>query len=308
MRYNTHRKLRIGVFLLLLFLFVNTLSAYTYSKQKNTIHFQAKHEKFAKIILDNLEDDIDLFQRKVGSYPDLSLEIYLTENDEEYRKYCGNEQAILEFSQACYSPRRKAIILRSIKDIKSISKLRQIILHEYIHHFVHSQIKNPPLWFNEGMAVYYSGGLTYGRELNFIKNYVMGNSLSLSQMRERYPENRIKWESFYAESALAVKYLSSQKKENFYKFWEEIAKTADFSSAFVQSFYFTEREFSTLFENYAKKHFRMELLLASSSILWAVFPFIFLAGALRRKIHDNKILRSWQKMENNNRIEKNERI
>ncbi len=292
---------------MLLFLFANALMAATYSKQNNTIHFQVKHQKFAKLILENLEDDIDEFQRKIGNYPDLPLEIYLTENDEEYRKYCGNEQAILEFSQACYSPKRRAIILRSIDDIKDISKLRQTILHEYIHHFVHSQIKNPPLWFNEGMAVYFSGGLTYRRELNFIKNYLMGNSLSLNQMRKRYPQNRIKWESFYAESALAVKYLSTQKKDNFYKFWEEVEKTGDFSSAFVQSFYFTEREFSGFFEHYAKKHFRLGLLLASSSFLWAIFPFIFLAGVLRRKIHDRKVLRSWKRLENN-RIEKDERI
>jgi len=293
---------------LLFFLLSTTLQAATYTKQNNTIYFQAQHEKFAYLILDNLEKDIDKFQRKIGQYPDLPLTIYLTENEAEYKQRCGNSQAILEFSQACYSPRQKAIILRSVDDLRDYSQLRQIILHEYIHHFVHAKIANPPLWFNEGMAVYFSGGLTYKRELNFAKNYILGNSSSLNQMRKGYPENRIEWESYYAKSALAVKYLSGKEGKKFFRFWENISKTGEFDSTFLQSFYFTSREFSTFFEQYAKQHFRLELFLASSGIIWAFLPLVFLLGVLRRKIRDRGVMKNWQFSEQENLLINAEKI
>ena len=249
------------------------------------------------MIVDNLWEDIDTFQRKIGQYPELKIKIIMASDKTEYHEIIGRSSPIIEFSQAVYIPSRATILLQNPRDMKNFSRLREIILHEYIHHFVHAQIKNPPLWFNEGMAVYYSGGLTYRRELNFIKNYLLGNSQSLNQMRRRYPQNRIEWESFYANSALAVKYLATEKAQRFQKFWQNLQTEREFSAAFIRSFYFTPSEFSYFFEQYSQDNFRLGLLLSSSGLIWALLPLIFLLALLRRSIKNRRIRKRWQEYE-----------
>ena len=246
---------------------------------------------------ENLLKDIDIFQRRIGQYPQLPVNITIAKNDKNYQELIGKSSSIIEFSQACYQGKNQTIFIRNPRDLKNNSQLRKIILHEYIHHFVRYYISKPPLWFNEGMAVYFSNDLTYQREINFVKNYLLGNSRKLEHMKSKYPENRIEWESFYAKSALAVKYLYNEKKGGFYDFWENVGKTKNFEIAFINSFFFTPDEFSRNFEQYSKTHFKIELLLASSGIVWGLFPFIFFIALWRRKIRNKKIEAKWAKNE-----------
>ncbi len=259
-----------------------------------TISYPSKHHKAAKFIAENLLDDSETFQRKMGQYPELPITIIMAKNDEHYHQLIGQSSSIIEFSQACYKFSNQTIYIKNPRDIRNSSKLRKIILHEYIHHFVFHYIENPPLWFNEGMAVYFSNDLTYQRELNFVKNYLLGNSRKLKNMQSKYPENQIEWESFYSKSALAVKYIHKNEKLKFYQFWENVSHSGDFQQAFINSFYFTPDDFSNFFEQYSKKHFRVELLLASTGIIWAVLPFIFLIGVLRRWLINRKIKQDWE--------------
>lgn len=289
----------------MIILFNSNLSADIYNSQDITIQYPTEQVKLAKLIVDNLAEDSDKFYRKTGQYPDLKTQIIMAEDNEHYLAIIGKHSPILEFSQACYIPRISTILIKNPYDLKNFNKLRQIVLHEFIHHFVYHQIKNPPLWFNEGMAVYFSNDLSYQREMNFIKNYLMGNSQTLVQMKHRYPENRLEWESFYAKSALAVKYLAKHKPKRFFHFWEALQKNPEFSAAFLSSFFFTPTQFSRFFEQYSKQHFRLELLLASSSLIWAIFPLLFIIGILRRKWRDKKTMKNWQNDEIiHNEIEK----
>ena len=144
------------------------------------------------------------------------------------------------------------------------------------------------------MAVYFSNDLSYNRELNFIKNYILGNSLTLEQMKFRYPKNRIEWEAFYAKSALAVKYLFVKKRPEFYNLWDNAFPTKNFDRVFLKSFYFTPKDFSNFFEEYSKTHFRAEILLASTGIIWGILPLIFIIGVIRRKIRNRRMKREWE--------------
>jgi len=112
-------------------------------------------------------------------------------------------------------------------------------------------------------------------------------------MKYVYPNQMIKWESFYAKSALAIKYIYTKKRAEFYKLWDNSEFEEDFDAAFLKAFYFTTDDFSNFFEEYAKTHFRGEMLLASSTIIWAFFPLIFIIGIIRRKFRNKKIENKW---------------
>ncbi len=259
-----------------------------------TIFSSDKDTIFAQKIIREFASDIEKFQRKIGLYPDIPVKIYIAEDQKDYLSKINKNMKIMEFSQGFYSSKTNTIYIRNPKKIRGYSKIRKLLLHEYIHLFINQYWKNPPLWFHEGMAVYFSDDLSYNRELNFIKNYILGNSLTLEEMKFRYPKNRIEWESFYAKSALAVKYLFVKKRREFYDLWDNALPSKDFDKVFLKSFYFTPKDFSNFFEEYSKTHFRAEILLASTGIIWGILPLIFIIGVIRRKIRNRRMKRDWK--------------
>ena len=249
---------------------------------------------YAEKIAEALNYNIDRFQRKIGQYPDIPVKIKIASDNEEYQEFSGSSSAIIEFSQAFFDPTDKTIYLRNPAKLRNFEFLNRILLHEYIHLFVRTYWFNPPLWFNEGMAVYFSYDLNLDREFNFVINYIMGNSRSLNAMKRRYPENRIEWESFYAKSGLAVKYLYNKKRNGFYSLWERSGAERDFNKSFFRAFFLTQDQFSRMFEEYSRSHFTMEILLASTGLIWMIFPLILLIGGIRKKFRNKKIEQLWE--------------
>ncbi len=254
---------------------------------------EEKDLKTADIIVSRLNEDIQIFQKQIGSYLDMPVNVVIAPDHEEYLKWVEGHSKIMEFSLAFYNNRDKTIYLQNPKNLKSIGALRKILLHEYIHHFVGCYLKNPPLWFNEGMAVFFSGDMGIDREMNFIRNYLLGNSRTLEMMKYSYPKNRIEWESFYAKSGLAVKYLYNKRRLEFYRFWDYAISSRDFDSAFMKSFFFTPKDFSAFFEEYSKTHFRAEILLASTGIIWSILPLVLIIGVIRKKLRNRRIEKEW---------------
>lgn len=259
-----------------------------------TINFAEKDLDFARKIIKDISVDIENFQRKIGLYPDIPVKLNLASSREEYKKWTNNNVKILEFSEAFFYKRNKTIYIRNPLDLKNYRRLRRILIHEYIHLFINHYYANTPLWFHEGMAVYFSNELSYQREYSFVINYILGNSLSLNEMKNEYPENRIEWESFYAKSALAIKYIYTIRRNEFYDFWDNAQPYSDFNTNFLKSFFVTQNDFSAIFEEYCKVHFRAEILLASTSIFWGFLPLIFIIGLIRRKIRERRMKREWE--------------
>ncbi len=261
------------------------------------IYSKSTNQKLANKLAAQLHSDIIQFQKQIGSYDNKPVKIIMAESADEYRKWTQRSSAIIEFSQAFYNNQNKLIYLRDPGELRTLLRIRKILLHEYIHHFINNHIKDPPLWFHEGMAIYFSHDMSINREFNFAKNYILGNSVPLELMKYSYPKNRIEWESFYAKSGLAIKYLFTQRKNSFYQFWDEVKKEGNFNSAFIKSFYFTPKDFSALFEEYAKSHFRAEIFMASSSLIWGFMPLILIIAVIRKKIKTKKKELEVEKME-----------
>ncbi|RLC51130.1 MAG: hypothetical protein DRZ79_03290, partial [Candidatus Cloacimonadota bacterium] len=102
------------------------------------------------------------------------------------------------------------------------------------------------------------------------------------------------WQSFYAKSAFAVKYLYTNRRKEFFKLWDNALPTGDFRSAFRKSFMMTTGQFSRLFENYCRHHFKAEILLASSGVIWGIMPIIFIIALIKKQRAMLKIHRRWK--------------
>ncbi len=259
------------------------------------LEYQGEDGRIAAELGKRLAKEIGDFQKKTGHYPELETHIIIAANREEYKTFLQKGVEIQEFSQAFYKRSTNTIYIRNPHDNLRYDTLSKILLHEYIHSFVYHYFINAPLWFHEGMAVYFSNDFSHNRELGLARDYLFGNTLPLSQMRKSYPENRIEWESFYAKSALAVRYLFQNKPGQFYQLWQVARPSSKFNAAFLKSFKYTPLDFSIYFEEYCETHFRSEIILALSGMIWLLFPFLFIIGYFRRRQKAKKQLAAMEK-------------
>jgi hypothetical protein len=291
----------------LIILLLVSLRCYSEVQQYENIflEYTAGDGRIAAELGERLAADIGNFQKKTGHYPDLETHIVLAADQAEYEAFLQNSSGIHEFSQAFYRRSTNTIYIRNPRDNLRYQELNKILLHEYIHSYVFHYFRNAPLWFHEGMAVYFSNDFSHNRELGLARDYLFGNTEPLSEMRTNYPANRIEWEAFYAKSALAVRYLYINKRGQFYRLWDIADGSGKFNGSFLRSFRYTALDFSIFFEEYCETHFRSEIILALSGMIWLVFPFLFIIGYLRRR---RKMQQKLGNMETEERAEEAENV
>ena len=253
------------------------------------ISYHGLKKDFVKKFALSLEDEIDKFQRKLGKYPDYKVKIIIAQNNDDYLKIIKSKLKITEFSRAVYIPSQNLIVIRSPKDIANFSAIRRTLLHEYIHGFIHHHMVNVPLWFNEGMAVYFSNDFGMDRELRFAYSYLLQNPITLTEMASGYPKSKAEWEFYYAKSALAVKYLYTSNTEQFIRFWDNVTPKTNFYQAFVRTYLINPKIFSNQFEKYCRNHFKTQIIMASSSLIWGFLPLLAILVWIRRKVKFKKL-------------------
>ena len=204
------------ILLLLFFIFpalqgITDLEWITNREEDLVFYYHPRDRQLMETLIPLILSDIDSFHRSIGFYPPIKGEIIIAPDKEYYQEIIAGFSGIIEFSEAIYNSANMKIYIRNPRDLKDFSSLRKIILHEYIHLFLDTQFFNIPLWFNEGMAVFFSAGLSFDRELLYARDYLLGNSLTLREMSRNYPDSRVRWDSFYVKSALAVKYLHTKQ-------------------------------------------------------------------------------------------------
>ena len=155
------------------------------------------------------------------------------------------------------------IALKLIKDLGTEQDPYTIIFHEYTHLLLRTTTGNVPLWFNEGMAEYYS---TFS--ITDDQKVVMGKPISshVYLLRERkmlplrtlfqvdskspYYNESEKQSIFYAESWALMHYLvlgkDGQRMTQLGNFIDLMARSVPMEDAFQQAF-------STTFENMEKE-------------------------------------------------------
>ncbi|MDY6915472.1 MAG: hypothetical protein SVM86_04060 [Candidatus Cloacimonadota bacterium] len=298
--------MRIKIWLAVLIFLMPFLFGKVYNLHNITVDYSNTKFKYVKQIAADFSNNIFEFHRKLGKYPDLPIKIIIAADEKDYTNYTSSKARIIEFSQAFY--RDGIIYMRNPADLQNFNRIHKIMLHEYIHHFVHHFFRNAPLWFHEGMAVYFSDDMSFDREFIFMRNHFLGTSLSLNEMKYRYPENRSQWQAFYTKSALAVKYLATKERKKFVNFWHLAKPKSNFLDVFTKSFYYSPAEFSDIFEKNSKTRFIYGILITFSSLIWLILPLILLIGWFRKYLHGKKLQKMWELEQEDISGEKNERI
>lgn len=273
------------IFLLFVFLLFSLLQAEQFYQVRGTnISFNCVGQdiKYAQFLLRRVDARISNFQEGVGFYPDQVLQVVIAPDKSFYERIAKQLGPIGEQSQALFTSKHNIVYIRSPRDGTAFQGIENTILHEYIHFFVSSSYDDAPLWFHEGMAVYFSGQYNWEMGYTLAKSYLMGSELPLSKM-DSYPESRLEWSAFYAKSAMAVRYLSMQYKEQFTRFWQLSDKHIPFSTAFYRAFFHTLNGFYVEADSAIKREMVGYMILVITGLVWALLPIVLIYGYYRRR-------------------------
>jgi hypothetical protein len=274
-------------------------------------HFEnaGRDEALVRELQPRLLKRVEAYHQQLGVYPADTLRIIIARNLSDYRAMNNHAKGIIEFSAATYSFADRTIRMQAPRELNSYGRLSDILFHEYLHAQVDKLWPDAPLWFHEGVAVYYSEGISAERMARFAWNGLFGIRRPLAEMESEYPKNPGEWEAFYTQSALAVRFLKSHREAAYYRLWDSGGKGRSFEGCFYRSFGESTREFSMDYERVLKQEVMLMVLLAASSLLWGVLPIILLLAWLKRKIwSDPKVIRIWEAEEKDEEIDRPEDV
>jgi hypothetical protein len=256
----------------------------------------SKDTAYANIIVKRLHQRINAFQMELGVYPISPLYIKILPNRMEYHLLTGGKGKIVESSEAFYSPHERVIYVRSPDQI-TLEKYDDVLMHEYIHWFLDETLENVPLWFHEGMAVYYSGQFGFQSYYNFSRYRFLGYRLSLNDMASGYPADKSYWEMFYLTSVFAIDNLRSKHNPEWQDFWNragfvynrsvsKIVEKSDFIEIFNTAYRMSLFAFSMQYDKTLGRYGWQFPLVGINAIIFSLLPFVVVAAWLkgRRKL------------------------
>jgi tetratricopeptide (TPR) repeat protein len=152
-------------------------------------------------------------------------------------------------------------------DQKHVRSPFALAFHEYVHLLVRNSFRNAPLWFNEGLAEYYSTFEIAGDKRRVTLGKPIGNRAQTLRQSELIPLEKLlsingdsefyfepdKRNIFYAESWALVHYLlSGSRRAQLSSYLESLAKGATIEDAFRQAFQMSFAEMESELREYIR--------------------------------------------------------
>lgn len=136
-------------------------------------------------------------------------------------------------------------------NVRGAKNASEVMYHEFVHYFINNNLPSVPLWFNEGLAEYYSGfevrdaDARIGLPINHHVSWLRQNDLipidQLFAVDNESPEynERSRRGGFYAESWAMVHYLmvgNPERRPQLFEYLQRVASGEARDDAFVAAF------------------------------------------------------------------------
>ena len=130
------------------------VSGETYQSKHFTIHSDLD-ARYVRLMQANAEAFLtDISRRYFRGVTGKRVTIYLSESQSETFKLLRKHGHKSKTNRSYYVTKTNTIYTHRLS--RSGSRIDEIgtLFHEIVHHLVHSNYKNPPIWFNEGLATF----------------------------------------------------------------------------------------------------------------------------------------------------------
>ena len=229
-----------------------------------------------------------------------SVFIFITPSQQAFDQIVGKN--IPKWTDGLAAPMNHAIILKSPKWNTPDMDINPIAIHELVHIMLDRATKGNPIprWFNEGLAVYYSGEKSYASSTLVSKALVTNSLISLSDIDDVLSFHRDKAQLAYQQSYLAVSYLfRNYGNEAVRDIIYQLGEGNNLNQAFIKVMGLDSWEFEQAWLQYIKKQYRWHFLVEFDNYLWILILGLFILGFILIRLRNRRTIRQWQEDEDN---------
>ena len=175
-----------------------------------------------------------------------------------------------------------------------------IAIHELIHIMLDRATNGNliPRWFNEGLAVFYSGEKGYATNTLISKALLTNSIIPLSDINQVLQFHKEKAQLAYQQSFLAVKYLFRQFGSDAVKqIIQKLGQGTNLNQAFIEVIDRDLWEFEDEWYQFIKKKHRWHFLVEAENYLWVLILALFIVGFIVIRRRNKRTIQRWQEEE-----------
>jgi hypothetical protein len=256
--------------------------------------FNEKDNKLVPTIRHSLAQEIVNFQFAIQSFPDIEVVINVAQDKNMYDKWVTSYNRVFHNSLAFTDLNRREIYIKNPANIGDMRKTIRVLLHEYIHLYIHHHFVDAPLWFHEGMATFYADNISLNQTFSYVRNNVFHQEYLLPKYQYRYPSQRGNIEPYYFQSALLVRKIVEDKKNKLRHLFEVAPEVHSFDEAFLVAFAQSPVTFLHNFKKDMDDFFKMNIYIGIMILSWSLFPIFLIIAKIKQTRRTKRLLDEWE--------------
>jgi hypothetical protein len=263
-------------------------------------HFRVYYQKGTvdpASILQVAEDFYAEMPQLTSRIPAGMIDIWVCDTQKEFQ--ASIHAPIHDWAVGCAFPLSRRIVIQNPKHI-ALAKLQltQVLRHEIAHvlfgQCTRKAVREIPLWFVEGIAIYFAEEWVPSRHETLLKHIFSKSILPLQELERSFPRSQTGADLAYAESQDALRWLVETKgRDVLFALISELHAGSNFNTAFETVVGWDLATYDTRWRESLMERYRWVSLFSNSYILWGGFGGLALLGYLvcwnRRRRHLNRL-------------------
>ena len=225
------------------------------------------------------------------------IDIWVCDTQKEFQ--ASVHAPIHDWAVGCAFPLSRRIVILNRKHI-ALAKLQlaQVLRHEIAHvlfgQCTRKAVREIPLWFVEGIAIYFADEWVPSRHETLLKHIFSRSILPLQELERSFPRTQAGADLAYAQSQDALRWLVEVKgRDVLFSLIAELHAGSNFSIAFETVVGWDLATYDILWRESLTERYQWASLFSNSYVLWGGFGGLALIGYLvcwnRRRRHLNRL-------------------
>jgi len=296
-----------GILFFLFFFFSNQLHSYNsewhqLSSPPFIIYYQETNQRnlsHANYVLNSLISSFPQLTMNIGASAYDLVSVYITPTEDIYQQFVGKN--FPDWSEGIASPSKNLVVLKSPDIMSEHADIGKIAIHELVHILLNKAVHGNPIprWFNEGLAVYYSGEKAFASGSLISKALITKSIIDLTEIDDVLVFYQGKAQLAYQESYLAVLYLFEQfGKDKVKEIISELGKGVPIDQALLNIIEMDMLDFEYEWNQHIKKKYRYRFLVDFDTYLWILILALFLLGFVLMRLRNRQTIKRWENEDN----------
>ena len=225
------------------------------------------------------------------------IDIWVCDTQKEFQ--ASVHAPIQDWAVGCAFPLSRRIVILNPKHI-ALAKLQlvQVLRHEIAHvlfgQCTRKAVREIPLWFVEGIAIYFAEEWVPSRHETLLKHIFSKSIIPLQELERSFPRTQAGADLAYAESQDTVRWLVEVKgRDVLFSLIAELHAGSNFRTAFETVIGWDLATYDILWRESLTERYQWASLFSNSYVLWGGFGGLALISYLvcwnRRRRHLNRL-------------------